>query len=222
MKKPMASKKIHSAIARYYADKLKQFGTTPAGADWRDAASQELRFARLLDIFDGRRTGSLIELGCGYGALYGYLKREGWEVDYTGYDIADEMVAAARRTIGDDPRARVRVGSEPAERADYCVASGIFNVRFDFSDREWKAYLFETLDIMAACSQYGFAFNCLTSFADRDRMQARLFYADPEETLNVCIGRYGRSVRLLQEYGLYEFTVLVWHGARVAEGGGKG
>ena len=36
-----------------------------------------------------------------------------------------------------------------------------------------------------------------------------LYYADPAEMLSYCLTRFGRSVALLQDYGLWEFTVLV-------------
>src|SRR5207244_2479267 len=72
--------RLHAPIAAYYGEKVRRFGATPRGADWRDAAGQELRFARLLDIFEQARSGSLVEIGCGYGALFGYLLAGGWNV----------------------------------------------------------------------------------------------------------------------------------------------
>src|SRR5712691_9279492 len=62
-------------VAAYYTDKIRQHGPTPQGVDWRDLESQEMRFACLLRIVDDDPGASLIELGCGYGALYGYLRR---------------------------------------------------------------------------------------------------------------------------------------------------
>jgi len=204
---------LHERVREYYTDKFRQFGATPRGADWRDSESQELRFARLLDVFEDRSAMSLIELGCGYGALCSYLRRAGWNVEYTGYDLAEEMVTAARQALHGEQRVHFEIGSRPETTADYCVASGIFNVRFDIDDADWTEYVFETLDIMASSSRRGFAFNFLTRFSDRDRMEARLFYADPGEMLDRCIERFGRRVSLAHGYGLFEFTMLVWHGA---------
>jgi SAM-dependent methyltransferase len=201
---------FHRQVREYYAEKIRQFGPTPRGVDWRDAESQEVRFARLLQICGGSRSGSLIELGCGYGALCLYLRRHGFDLDYSGYDLAEDMVQAARATVGGDPRARVAVGARPVEVGDYCVASGIFNVRFAFSDAEWRRYIVETLDNMAQAGRKGFAFNALTRFSDPERMDPRLYYADPGDLLTHCLATYGRRVSLLHGYGLYEFTVLVW------------
>jgi SAM-dependent methyltransferase len=201
---------IHARVAAYYTDKLLQHGPTPRGVDWRDRESQEVRFAGLARIFDGS-AGSVIEIGCGYGALYGYLRRSGFDLDYTGYDISDEMIAAAKQACAGDVSAKFEVGSIPRQHADYCVASGIFNVRFDIPDERWRSYIFDTLDSMAKFADRGFAFNCLSSHCDRDRREPRLYYADPGEILNCCVARYGRRVSLLHGNPPYEFTVLAQH-----------
>jgi SAM-dependent methyltransferase len=201
---------IHQRVAAYYAGKLREHGPTPRGVDWRDRESQEIRFDALLKIADVAGA-SLIELGCGYGALYGYIRRSGPELSYAGYDIAQEMIDAAVRTYPEAEFGRLDAGLPPERRADYCVASGIFNVRFDIPDDIWLDYVFATTDLMAAIADRGFAFNCLTSFSDRDRQEARLYYADPGEMLNRCIARYGRRVSLLHGRPPYEFTVLVRH-----------
>jgi hypothetical protein len=38
-------------------------------------------------------------------------------------------------------------------------------------------------------------------------------YADPVKMFDACLSRCGRSVALLQDYGLYEFTLIVRHPA---------
>src|SRR4051812_21370294 len=88
---------IHQRVAAYYASKLREHGPTPRGVDWRDRESQEVRFDALLKIADVAGA-SLIELGCGYGALYGYIRQTGLGLTYAGYDIAQEMVDAAGKT----------------------------------------------------------------------------------------------------------------------------
>ncbi len=200
---------IHRRVAAYYADKLRQHGPTPRGVDWRDRESQEARFAALLEVIDSPGA-SLVELGCGYGALYGYIRRSGLDLSYFGYDISDQMIEAATTAYPTAEFARLDAAELP-RRADYCVASGIFNVRFEIPDDVWLDYVFATTDLMAAIASRSFAFNCLTSHSDRDRQEARLYYADPGEMLNRCISRYGRRTSLLHGNPPYEFTVLVRH-----------
>ena len=93
--------------------------------------------------------------------------------------------------------------------SDYAVASGIFNVRLGRADADWKAYLTDSLDTLDRTSDKGFAFNCLTSYSDADKMRGYLYYADPCEIFDLCKRRYSRNVALLHDYDLYEFTILV-------------
>ena len=63
-----------SAVASYYSEKLAQHGQTPQGADWNSEESQTLRFEQLTKVIIPGRPFSVNDLGCGYGALYDYLR----------------------------------------------------------------------------------------------------------------------------------------------------
>lgn len=100
-------------------------------------------------------------------------------------------------------------GEDQLEPTDFTVASGIFNVRLDVPDDEWRAYVETTLEKLAGLSRAGFAFNMLTSYSDADKMRPDLYYGDPGWFFDLCKRRYSRNVALLHDYGLYEFTMIV-------------
>ncbi len=64
---------IESTVAGYYSRALAAPGPTPRGVDWSSRASQELRFATLLDGIDWREVPSVLDYGCGWGALAEHL-----------------------------------------------------------------------------------------------------------------------------------------------------
>lgn len=196
-------------VGRYYAECLAEHGPTPRGVDWNGEASQSLRFAQLLSLVDGAGPFSLNDLGCGYGALVPALAARWGTCDYLGIDLAPEMVAAARALHADQAWARFEVSSRFSRRADYAVASGIFNVRLDADPGRWETLIGDTLDHLHESSLRGFAFNCLTSYSDPEKQVSRLHYADPLALFDRCKRRYSRHVALLHDYGLYEFTLLV-------------
>ncbi|EUC14710.1 class I SAM-dependent methyltransferase [Paraburkholderia hospita] len=196
-------------VAEYYSDKLAQFGETPQGVDWNGEASQRLRFDQLIRIADGYDSFSINDLGCGYGALFDYLSSNRRTVSYAGFDVAQGMVDAGHRRHNDVTNARFVCGAAPDSVADFGIASGIFNVRNNTPDAEWHAYLEATLDVLDRTSERGFAFNCLTSWSDADKMRAYLYYADPSQLFEMCKRKYSRNVALLHDYELYEFTILV-------------
>ena len=126
-----------------------------------------------------------------------------------GIDISEDMIAAARTRHPQDKCVEFAVGNTPDRVHDYCVASGIFNVRLKTPDAEWLSYLLTTLDIMHEFGAQGFAFNALTSYSDVDKMRDDLYYANPVHLFDHCKRRYSPNVALLHDYGLYEFTILV-------------
>jgi SAM-dependent methyltransferase len=196
-------------VASYYAAKLKAHGSTPQGVDWNGSDSHERRHRQFLYLLSSHPNGSVIDLGCGFGDFLRFLRAEGRRGSFTGYDIAPSMIEKAREIHGESDDCRWRVGAEPAESADFAIASGIFNVKGDVSNEVWSRYVLQTIDILAQAGRDGFAFNMLSMSSDPDRRRPNLYYADPVDMLAHCLARYGRSVALLQDYGLYEFTMLV-------------
>ena len=193
-------------IAAYYTGRLAQHGPSPRGVDWNGADGQILRFAQLCRVIDPTGQFSLNDLGCGYGALADYLRAHHADFDYRGFDIAPAMIEAAS---AHSPDVGFACAAVPDRIADYGIASGIFNVRLAADLGEWEEYIAATLDVLDATSRRGFAFNCLSSYADLDRMRPDLHYADPLALFDRCMRRYVRRVALLHDYGLFEFTILV-------------
>jgi SAM-dependent methyltransferase len=194
-------------VERYYSGRFAEHGATARGVDWNSPESQELRFEQLLRVAD-REPGrfSLNDFGCGYGALVAFLARRGLDVDYRGYDLSESMLEHARREYDD---ATFVASVDELNRADYTVASGIFNVKLDVPVDDWRQYVLETLETIAGLSSKGFAFNMLTSYSDADKMRDDLYYGDPRFFFDLCKRKYSRHVAVLHDYGLYEFTTIV-------------
>jgi SAM-dependent methyltransferase len=198
-----------SEVAAYYSSKLAEHGATANGVDWNGEESQVLRFEQLCKIVDPSNPFSINDIGCGYGALYDFLFHRYGSFSYVGIDVSEDMIHAAKHRYQERSKAHFVLSSEPEQVADYGVASGIFNVRLSRSDDEWQSYLEATLDALDRTSRFGFAFNCLTSYSDADKMRDYLYYADPCALFDYCKRRYSKNVALLHDYGLYEFTILV-------------
>jgi SAM-dependent methyltransferase len=198
-------------VALYYASKLAVHGPTPLGVDWNGIDSHEQRHRQFLRLLAGSPDASVIDLGCGFGDFLRFVRASGHRGGFVGYDIAQSMIEKARELHGEGDDRKWRVGAEPADAADFAIASGIFNVKGDVPNETWTHYVHDTIDILARAGRRGFGFNVLSLSSDPDRRRPGLYYADPVGMLRHCLSRYGRSVALLQDYGLYEFTVTVRH-----------
>ena len=195
-------------VADYYSGRLAQYGATPRGADWNSLESQQIWLRQLLRAV-ATNAGSILDYGCGYGALADYLHETGSTLDYQGFDISADMVADARtRHAG---CSACRFTSDPSElaTADYTLASGIFNVRLHYDDETWREYMLATIAKMAAHTRRALAFNVLTAYSDPERQRPDLFYADPLWLFDHCKRHVTPSVALLHDYPLYEFTLIL-------------
>jgi SAM-dependent methyltransferase len=207
--KGQAHRAILSEVEAYYASKLKAYGATAKGVDWNSFDSQETRHRQFLRLLDSSSSAFVIDLGCGFGDFLRFLRAAGHRGRFVGYDIVPSMIEKARELHGESHEIQWRIGTEPTEVADFAIASGIFNVKGRVPNDVWTDYVHQTVDILAQAGRSGFAFNMLSMSSDPDQRRSSLYYADPANMLAHCLSRYGRSVALLQDYGLYEFTIVI-------------
>jgi len=212
MKPPAGSHDdLLAKVNSYYTSTLDRHGPTARGVDWNSETSQHLRFDQLAKVWEGRQADeiSLIDYGCGYGALVPYLRDRGVAFQYAGFDISSAMVDVARQLHG-GPEVTFFTDSASLPAAEYAVASGIFNVKLDTPENDWLEYVLNTIERLARVASKGFAFNILSRYSDPERRRPDLFYADPLFFFDHCKTKYSRAA-LLHDYPLYEFTILVRH-----------
>jgi SAM-dependent methyltransferase len=204
---------VHARIAEYYTQKVQAFGCTPLGVDWTCQPTQEMRFVQLLKVCDFSAPFSINDLGCGYGALAAFLHRRhgACAVDYLGIDLSGEMVRRAKRKCRVPGGVRFVKGATIPRVADYSVASGIFNVQLDASDEDWDAFITATLHQLAAASRRGFAVNFVASPPAGQLVTRGLYTTSPGRWVEYCANHIEADVRLIDGYGMHEFSLLARH-----------
>lgn len=200
---------VHGALADYYSACLSEHGPVARGVDWKDERGQARRHQQFLRLLAADTHATVLDVGCGYGSFLTFLRQSDHRGAYIGYDVSASMIEAARTLHGESEAHSFHVGTASAVRADYAVANGILNVIRGISAAAWPDYVWATLDALHASGRRGFGFNLLSTCSDPSRRRDDLFYADPVDTLRQCLSRYGRHVALMQDYGLWEFTILV-------------
>lgn len=201
------NEKIIEGVSDYYSNKIRTHGNTSNGVDWNSKESQYLRFDKLSSIINSNDS-KILDYGCGTGEFVNFLNKKGVNFLYTGYDISSDMIQLAKFEHKDH---RVSFTDNIDEmNFDYTVASGIFNVKLDLvSDSEWEKYIIETIIRINQISKFGFSFNALTKYSDKEYMKDYLFYADPLFLFDYCKLNFSKNVALLHDYDLYEFTLLI-------------
>lgn len=194
-----------------YTGNLREKGTVSTAVGWSSPESQQLRFEKLTTVIDDRSVPvSINDYGCGYGAHLEYLIKQ-CRIPisaYHGYDLSQPMLAAARENLGFfEGELDLRHAQEITTTADFSFVSGTFNVKFDSSYDEWKAYIEAKLAEIDSYSTRGFAFNLLSTYVDWQ--VPHLFYGDPCYWFDLCKRKFSKRVAILHDYPLYEWTIVV-------------
>jgi len=195
-------------VKSYFDKRIQEHGASPRGSDWNSETSQNTRFDQLLKVVE-TQVFSLLDYGCGYGALADYLDIKSFDTDYYGYDILESAIETARKAHMDKPRCRFFTNKSQLPICDYTVASGIFNFRGEQSFEDWTEYVLGVLAEFNQLSSRGFSSNFLTKYSDTEKMRPDLYYADPLFLFDYCKHNFSKNVALLHDYRLYDFTLIV-------------
>ena len=200
-----------SELIEHYQSLLAKHGDSPQALQYRDAETQIARFKILSEI--APELNSVLDVGCGLGHLYLYLKSVGFTGQYVGVDIVPEFAEMATKNFKDEPSVTIKLASglDPLPTGcDFVMLSGVFNNRMPDN----KSFMEATLHRMFNAAKKGIAFNAMTSYVDYH--DDNLYYVDPMEIFAFCKNELGGHPVLRHDYVLseggfpFEFAVYVY------------
>lgn len=202
-------KKFLNESINYYQDKIKQFGSSAEGMDWKNSDTQYLRFEVISRYIDFSSRPDILDVGCGNGEFNNYIRQSSKAIKYTGIDVVPEMVAMTNERFGNDTASvRDLLSWETDEQFDYVIASGTFNAKLSAGDEEWKAYFYGNIQKMFSLAKKAVIFNCMTSFVDY--RYDRLYYPTAQELADFAVKNLSRKFILDHSYPLYEMTMAIY------------
>jgi len=96
----MLDKQQRKRIISRHRDSLTRYGHHPHALYWSGKDIQEIRFQVLTEV--GIQDGdSVLDVGCGFGDFYAWIKQKGIAIDYTGVDLSPDLVAKGREIYPD-------------------------------------------------------------------------------------------------------------------------
>ena len=211
-------------IEEHYSDLLKKYGDDPRAVQLSDRTTQRRRFRVLIDPFERRGGGRILDVGCGLAHLLEYLQENGVDCEYTGVDANQDMVDASKEKFPSCHFERLDIGRQaPDWDADLVLCSGLFNNRRE----DPQAFLRAALRNMYSVTRRVLAFNLMSSYVDF--IDSDLDYFDPEDVFRFCKEHLGPLVSLRHDYEVkpgivpFEFAVHVYRGGgacrrRICEG----
>lgn len=201
----------HLEISSFYKDKITAFGASAEGVGWNGPAAQQIRFKQLCRLLPKNQKFSLVDLGCGYGELYYYIKEHVTKnCSYIGLDISQAMLDKAKTYLPDhEVNLQLHHSQGELPVCDFLVSSGTFNIKGSSTDDHWRAYVLSYIDNIASKTKFGFAVNFLTSFSELEKKRRDHYYCDPGFIFNYLKTNIAKNVSLLHDYQLYDFTIIV-------------
>ena len=159
----------------YYSDVVKRHGMSAEGVHWNSQESQYKRFEVLLEMIEMKPDASIVDAGCGFGALYKYMQEKHITFGhYIGLEVMECMVAEASATLSCEIRL-CDVLRDELPMAEYYICSGAINI---LSREEGLIFMKRCLDH----SKKGFVFNLLEG---RDDSLLYNYYL-PDEILRLA------------------------------------
>ncbi len=182
MFKRLSQSLFEASIKSAYRRRLKERGARAEGVFWASRASQIARFDQALTDMKyefGSPSFSLADIGCGYGALFGYIRSTPvWnQIDYSGVDITPEMVRYCKREHPAE-KDRFSLGRLPKHPVDFAVFIGTFNLCHTDDYQLWEDYILSQLAASWARVRYGLILN-ITSL-ETAKIKNNIFYVNPE------------------------------------------
>lgn len=195
-------------VGGFFAGELEKFGPTHEATNWGSKKSQYARFDVISGVGD-MRGRSVLDVGCGLGAFYEYLRSRRINADYTGADLCEEMVAGAKKLFARSKSAKF-VAADILEmssrtRFDFVIASGTFNINLKNNEKLIR----EVIAKMYQMSRAGVAVSMLSVYADFT--EKFYYYYDPAEIFEFCKS-ICKNVALRHDYMPHDFTIFLRKG----------
>lgn len=199
--------KSDKKIKMFFEGLHNEFGDTPKAFDWGCKESQYLRFGILTSQLpvSHNESFSLLDVGCGFGDMYQYLRQNNYNVDYTGIDITPSFIkTATKRFPGINFRVEDFLEKEYKNDYDFVVCSGTLNYLIP-NAREWINLMIYG---MVKAVKSGVSFNMTSTYTDKEYKNDHTYYADPAEIFKFC-KTLVKPVSLLHHYAPNDFTIIM-------------
>jgi len=200
-------------IRRVYAESHERYGDTSA-ALLTPKGRHDLRFLPIMEILKNRTEGSLLDYGCGIGLLYESIRKAKLEVEYTGWDMTPSFIESCQQRFGSTERFRLIEPDTPiAEKFDFVVCSGVFNLATSEDEGESHTYVRERLRQLLSVTDQVLTCDFLSPFVDFKQDGAQHIAIELVAKWLVESGH--RRFIIRHDLLPYEFTVVVYKDSRI-------
>jgi SAM-dependent methyltransferase len=194
-------KEVH---IRRTMERFEKFGADEKTLGWPKNKTW-LRYQVLTEAGDFNQK-SILDLGCGYADLYHWLKEQGWEGKYTGFDIVPKHIEVAKNRY---PHLDIReidiLETSIDETFDYVLTCGVMNAKVLEENNE--IYIEKMLKKMFELSRIAVVSDFLSPYVD---FQGPWAYHPKMDVILNIIRKISKRFAIRHDYMPYEFAVYIF------------
>ena len=193
-------------VAERYQKRIQEYGATFESLNSGSIKKQQIRHQVHASAIK-KNSPSILDIGCGLGDFYKYLKDCGKKCHYTGYDIVPEYIKACRHSFADASFYERNIFEDGIDGVfDIIILSQVLNNKYKNSDN---------LTVMKTAMRLAFehtrdyvSIDMMSSYVDYEN--PILYYYSPEDIFRDA-KTITKRVILRHDYLDFEFCIQMFH-----------
>lgn len=192
------------SITTHFNQRISTYGASIQALQWQSHYNQQKRFSIIHDnlIKDGT---TLLDLGCGCGDFYHYLRFYHSPLIYLGIDLSANMIVSAQRAY---PKGNFRCSDidsiSKSHSFDIVIACGVFNLRLN----NHLTYVKNQLDKMIQKAKKQIIFNVLSNKTNSfSRSKEFVYYT--KDTIHSLIEHHKYNTTIIENYLPNDMTIII-------------
>jgi trans-aconitate methyltransferase len=174
---------------------------------WASNETQRIRYDVFTKIGD-LNNSSVLDVGCGFGDFYDFLKNKGLTFSYEGIDINSAMLKVAKERHSNIAFQETDFGSYNSNKKfDYVFCSGALS----FKTKDYKNLYFSYIKKMFELSTIGVAFNMLNSKNNVTPEDEAIFATYEISEVQEFCKQLTEKITVTEGYLPNDFTFFLYH-----------
>lgn len=200
------------ALCRHYESCFDREGDNHKGVDWPSQKDTITRYKVMSDSFANFSNIEILDIGCGLAHYLDYLQsnEKNKQIRYRGLDISEKFISYCKAKYPEVPFIQLDLLQSKLDfNIDFCIMNGLFTVKRELSHEQIFRFMKEMLKVAFSISRIGIAFNVMSKNVDWERND--LFHVSMDQLSAFLTSELSRHYIIRNDYGLYEYTVYVYH-----------
>lgn len=188
-----------------YLKQLKKYGYSSKSLGWIKGR-QGIRFRQLTRFIE--KNSKILDYGCGFGDLRGFLEGNDIPVDYHGCDVIPEFLEIAKEKNPKGNFFQIELLETIDEHYDNIICSGTFNFLYGKEKDSHRKHIFKIINNLFQCSRNSLSIDFQSPYVDFFSENA--YHQEIDEIINYSIKYLSKRFVVDHSYMPYEYIIHIF------------